>query len=79
MKFYLEDSEEVDYVKLLEDRGRDDEEIPENTTARQVERILKLDELDLASLKNCLLFQNWDPSLFANFVQENNIVLKQFK
>jgi hypothetical protein len=74
MKFFLEGVEDVDYVKLLEEKNNEEEvaSVRNNT-------ILKLEEDDIEILRKCLLFQNWDQSTFLQFIEDNHIYLRQFK
>jgi hypothetical protein len=74
MKFFLEGVEDVDYVKLLEEKNIEDE-----TKSVQHNSKLKLEENDLEILRSCLLFQNWDQSTFLQFIEDNHIYLRQFK
>ena len=75
MKYFLDDPEEVDYLKLLEETSA------QNKDAQGVEnqRLTKLTENDLSILKSSLLFRNWDPATFMTFIEDNYVCLKHYK
>jgi hypothetical protein len=77
LKFWLNDKDDTDYIKILEEKSQDTPRIDQGLRGQ---KYLDLTESDYTFLKQSILFRNWDEASYQNFIDDkNSIVLKQFK